>query len=85
MPDATRKRTVEVQDHPNQARILEDGVLIATHPGLDGRNQRRVDPAHRNAPPAQPPRRVQTTTVARRSFDFYGAVGRRLTVAEGSQ
>ena len=53
VPDATRKRVLEVQNHPSEVRIFEDGALIAAHPVLEGRNQRRVDPAHRKAPPAR--------------------------------
>ena len=74
VPDATRKRVVEVQNHPNEVRIFEDGTLIASHPVLEGKNQRRVDPTHRKAPPVQTP----VVCVARRPLDFYGAVGRRL-------
>ena len=44
VPDATRKRVVEVQSHPEEVRIFEDGRLVASHPVLEGRNQRRVDP-----------------------------------------
>ena len=55
VPDATRKRVVEVQSHPKEVRIFEDGALIAAHPLLEGRGQRRVDPAHRKAPPTRPP------------------------------
>jgi transposase len=82
VPDATRKRVVEVQSHPKEVRIFEDGRLIAAHPLLEGRNQRRIDPAHRKAPPARPaePRK---TGVGRRPLAFYDAVGRRLA-AEGA-
>ena len=85
VPDATRKRVVEVQNHPNEVRIFEDGTLIAIHPVLEGKNQRQVDPAHRKAPPAQASQLTKTTTVARRPLDFYDAVGRRLAVTEASQ
>ena len=51
VPDATRRRGVEVQNHPGQVRIFEDGTLIAAHPVLEGRNLRRLDPSHRTAPP----------------------------------
>src|SRR5271169_3983311 len=47
VPDATRKRTVEVHTLANEVQILEDGALIATHPVLEGRKQRRVAPGHR--------------------------------------
>ncbi len=76
VPDATRKRVVEVQNHPDEVRIFEDGTLIASHPVLEGKNQRRVDPAHRKAPPMRTPTPV--ARVARRPLDFYDAVGHRL-------
>jgi transposase len=81
VPDATRKRVVEVQSHPNEVRIFEDGVLIAAHPLLEGRNRRRVDPAHRKAPPVRTPEPPQAG-VGQRPLAFYDAVGRRLA-AEG--
>ena len=82
MPDATRKRVVEVQSHPKEMRIFEDGVLIAAHPLLEGRNRRRIDPAHRKAPPARPPE-ARAPGAGRRPLAFYDAVGRRLA-AEGA-
>jgi len=51
VPDTARKRVLDVQNHPSEVRIFEDGALIAAHPVLEGKNQRRVDPAHRRAPP----------------------------------
>ena len=77
VPDATRKRVVEVQNHLKEVRIFEDGVLIAAHPLLDGKNQRRVDPAHRKALPARTPE-TSGSGVGRRPLAFYEAVGRRL-------
>jgi hypothetical protein len=77
VPDATRKRIVEVQNHPKEVRIFEDGLLIAAHPVLEGKNQRRVDPAHRKAPPAPAPE-TPRPSVGRRPLAFYEAVGRRL-------
>jgi hypothetical protein len=86
VPDTTRRRIVEVQNHPAEVRIFEDGQLIANHPVLEGKNQRRVDPSHRKpVPPAR--RAVQMSsspaeaTVARRPLAFYEAVGRRLANA----
>jgi DNA replication protein DnaC/transposase len=74
-----RKRVVEVQNHPREIRIFEDRRLIAVHPVLDGRNQRRVDPVHRKlaqirqeAPPPATGREI-----GRRSLSIYEAVGRR--------
>src|ERR1700739_1397268 len=49
VPDATRKRVVEVHTLANEVRIFEDGALIAAHPVLEGRHQRRVAPGHRKA------------------------------------
>ena len=42
VPDATRKRVVEVHTLADEVRIFEDGALIAAHPVLEGRHQRRV-------------------------------------------
>jgi transposase len=84
VPDATRKRVVEVQNHPREIRIFEDRKLIAVHPVLDGRNQRRVDPAHRRLAQVRTPRAPKPASreIGRRSLDFYEAVGRRLAAAE---
>ena len=82
VPDATRKRVVEVQSHPGQVRIFEDGALIAVHPVLEGRNRRRLDPSHRAAQPAAEPPAAHPTP-AQRPLDFYAAVGQRLAEAGG--
>ncbi len=50
VPDAARKRVLEVQRYPAEVRIFEDRKLIARHPILEGRNRRRVDPSHRRPP-----------------------------------
>jgi hypothetical protein len=86
VPDATRRRTVEVNTLADEIRIFEDGSLIATHPVLEGRHQRRVAPGHRKAMTTQ--RRwsdggVTTVmragdVVAQRSLDFYDAIAQRL-------
>ncbi|WP_291736598.1 hypothetical protein [Leisingera sp. F5] len=77
VPDTTRKRAVEVQNHVDEIRIFEDGICIARYPVLEGRNRRRVDPAHRKAPP---PRAIaqKSKGVPQRSLAFYDAVGQRL-------
>ena len=77
VPDSTRRRTVEVQSHPTEVRIFEDGELVAQHPVLEGRNQRRVDPGHRKAPPRTPAPVVPPAAI-QRPLSFYDAVGRRL-------
>ncbi|MEM1163656.1 MAG: IS21 family transposase [Pseudomonadota bacterium] len=79
VPDTTRKRVVEVQNHVTEVRIFEEGQLIACHPVLEGKNRRRVDPGHRKAPPAcQLP---SSPGVSQRPLTFYGAVGDRLAAA----
>lgn len=77
VPDTTRKRVLDVQSHPKEIRIFEDGALIAVHPVLDGRNRRRVDPAHRKVPPLLPPE-TMPPGVGVRPLSFYDAVARRL-------
>ena len=83
VPDTARRRTLEVQHHATELRIFEDGALIAHHPVLEGKAHRRVDPAHRKAPP-QRPAVPPSPQGLRRPLDFYDAVGRRLA-AEGAR
>jgi hypothetical protein len=83
VPDATRRRVLEVQNHPSEVRIFEDGALIAAHPVLEAKNQRRVDPAHRKAPPPAAFHEPPSTGVGVRPLSFYDAVARRLA-SEGA-
>ncbi|WPY96518.1 IS21 family transposase (plasmid) [Limimaricola variabilis] len=89
VPDATRKRVVEVQNHPREIRIFEDRVLIAVHPVLEGKNQRRTDPSHRKPVPPRPPELLmpampgRVTEVGRRPLAFYDAVAKRMASGEG--
>jgi transposase len=89
VPDATRRRTVEVHTLPQEICIYEEGVLLAAHPVLEGRHQRRVAPGHRKAatrsrsghgPEPDSGAAVGRTgdVVAQRSLEFYDAVARRL-------
>ena len=86
VPDATRRRAVEVHTLADEICIFEDGTLIATHPVLDGRHQRRVAPGHRTSSSGSRRRMVDGVvilgragdTVARRSLEFYDAVARHL-------
>jgi len=88
VPDTTRRRVLEVHSMVDEIRILEAGVLIASHAPLQGRRQVRIDPAHRRArqrgdnAPGQAPVVLGRTgdVVARRSLDFYDALGRVLAV-----
>jgi transposase len=85
VPDATRKRIVEVHTLADEIRIFEDGALIAAHPVLEGRHQRRVAPGHRKLVRTADRYRDNPIlilragdVVAARPLDFYQAVGRRL-------
>ena len=85
VPDATRKRVVEVHSLADEIRIYEADRLIATHPVLEGRHQRRLAPGHRRISTSRAAVEVAATpigragdVVARRSLDFYEAVARRL-------
>ena len=91
VPDTTRRRTVEVHSTANEVRILEDDQIVAVHPIMDGRGQRRILAGHRTTPP---PANSQTTrqplppgrsgdVVALRPLAFYDAVGKRLA-ADGA-
>ena len=86
VPDSTRRRPVEVHVLPDAVQIFEDGQLVASHPVLEGRGQRRVAGGHRQQ------RRAATGVargpaplsvrpgehVPRRPLAFYAAVGQRL-------
>jgi transposase len=85
VPDATRKRVVEVPTLADEVRIFEDGALIAAHPVLEGRHQRRVAAGHRKVPRITDPHRDKPILILRtgdvvvaRPLEFYQAVGRRL-------
>jgi hypothetical protein len=79
---------LEVHSLVDEIRILEAGVLIASHVPLQGRHQQRIDPAHRRprqrsgSPTAQAPAALGRAgdAVARRSLDFYDALGQVLAV-----
>jgi hypothetical protein len=87
VPDTTRRRVLDVHVLADSIRIFEDGALVACHAPLEGRGEKRLDPAHRKTPPlprrrpgeASPPLILRAgDRAARRSLDFYEAVGRRL-------
>jgi transposase len=85
VPDATRRRVVEVHTLANEIRIFEEGELIAAHPMLEGRHQRRVAPGHRKSLPTGHRRGSEASLVSRtgdvvaqRSLAFYDAVARHL-------
>jgi transposase len=86
VPNATRRRIVEVHSTASEVRILEDGHLIAVHPVLEGRGRRRITAGHRSLPPpanSNTPRRSAAParvgeTVTPRPLAFYDAVAQRL-------
>ncbi|WP_420337057.1 IS21 family transposase [Roseibium sp.] len=90
VPDTTRKRVLEVQHHPQEVRIFEDGDLIAAHSVLEGRNQRRIDPSHRKVPPhtrrigGRPDKLASPleARVTQRPLSYYDAVARRMATQE---
>jgi len=87
VPDATRSRMVEVHSLADEVRVFENGKLIAAHPFLEARKQRRVHPDHQRS--MTPQHRPMTwdeshvvkpagDTVLQRSLVFYDAVGKVL-------
>jgi hypothetical protein len=90
VPDATRKRVVEVHSLADEIRIFEADRLIAVHPVLEGHHQRRLAPGHRKMPTQRSAAEAAAIPigragdiVARRSLDFYEAVARRLAGESG--
>jgi transposase len=91
VPDGTRRRVVEVQTLADELRIFEDGRLIAAHPLLAGRGQRRLAIGHRHRPPPGAdvgPGEIRRAlidrpgdTVPERSLAIYTAIGRVLARA----
>jgi transposase len=82
VPDATRRRVVEVHSMADEIRIFEGDRLIASHPVLDGRRQRSLIEGHRlptrRRGLAPVPPVFTGDLVALRPLDVYEAVGRRL-------
>lgn len=88
VPDTTHRRAVEVQVTAQEVSILEAGRLVAVHPVLEGRGQRRVAAGHRRfpAPPHTKTRRQQDSPpitlpgeqVGRRDLGIYDQVALRL-------
>lgn len=87
VPDCTRRRTVEVHGMADEIHIFEDGRMIAAHPVLDGRGQRRIAAGHRSTPPPPnsatpreglPPIRRAGEVVTCRPLEFYDTIGRHL-------
>jgi len=89
VPNATSRRPVEVHTTAGEVRILEEERVIAVHPVLEGRGQRRIIAGHRSLPPpanSHTPRHGGVAvrageTVTPRPLAFYDAVARRLAAA----
>ncbi len=90
VPNSARRRPVEVHSTAQEVRILEDARVIAVHPVLEGRGQRRIIAGHRSLPPpanSHTPRQGASSkarageTVAQRPLAFYDAVARRLAAS----
>jgi transposase len=86
VPNTARRRVVEVHSTANEVRILEAGQVIAAHPALEGRGQRRIIAGHRSLPPPAnsrtprngAPKAPAGEFVALRPLAFYDAVAKRL-------
>lgn len=85
VPDTTVRRKVAVQITAQEVHILEDGNLIAVHPVLDGRHQRRIACGHRHGPPPgnarttrQMPQPTDDAVVGRRDLAIYDSVAASL-------
>jgi len=88
VPDTARRRVLELHCLLDEIRILENGILLASHVPLEGRGRTHIDPAHRKAVAraGRGPGATQLVLpragdrVARRSLDFYDAVGRAMAI-----
>lgn len=93
VPDRTRQRVVEVHTLADEVHIYEGPRLVAVHPLLEGRGQRRVAAGHRRWPPPgcgsyrrrsadavilTPPGHA----VSRRDLAIYDCVGHALAAGE---
>ena len=82
VPDATRRRVVEVHSLADEIRIFEDDRLIARHPVLEGRRQRSLLDGHRRQRRRNDdlplPHGFTGQQVVSRSLDIYAAIGQQL-------
>ncbi|MEO7469186.1 MAG: IS21 family transposase [Sphingobium limneticum] len=85
VPDATRRRVVEVHSLADEIQIFEDDRLIARHPLLEGRRQRSLLEGHRRQYRPKDenpiPHGFTGELVTRRSLDFYAAIGQQLAAS----
>lgn len=81
VPDATRRRMVEVHSLADEIQIYEGDLLIARHPMLEGRRQRSVLSGHRRSGrkcDIAAPSVIDGARVTCRPLDIYDAIGKRL-------
>jgi transposase len=87
VPDTTRRRVLDVHVFADAIDIFENGERIAAHVPLEGRDQKRIDPAHRKIVSFKQRQRghdvhggISRTgdRVARRSLELYDAIARRM-------
>jgi transposase len=84
VPDATRRRVVEVHSLINEVRIFEDDHLVACHTPLEGRRQRSLLEGHRRSREQAGDRLLAKSKgqhVVPRSLDIYAAIGQQLAGA----
>ena len=93
VPDSTRRRIVDVQLRASEVRIYEGPRLVAVHPLLEGRGQRRVAAGHRRWPPPGQRGSAATTgviltppghAVSRRDLAVYDRIGHVLAAGAPS-
>ncbi len=95
VPTTTTSRVVDVHIGPSTLRLFSKGELIATHPRLEGKHQRRLDPLHRRSPPPEQLSRISATSkvkdggvplrIPTRSLALYAAIGEGLSQTGGAQ
>ena len=88
VPDATRRRIVDVHSLADEIQIFEDDRLIARHPHLEGRRERSLLDGHRRRSRKKDdlplPHGFTGQQVTRRSLDIYAAIGEQLAAAGAS-
>jgi transposase len=88
VPDATRRRLVEVHSMADEIQIFEGDRLIARHLLLDGRRQRSLLEGHRRSARQRDQASVLAglggERVVRRSLAVYEAIGHRLATVTGA-
>jgi hypothetical protein len=79
VPDGLKKVEVEVRATLEEVNLYQEGRLLVSHPVLEGRGQRRIDPTHRrHGNPRNQERMFRTINdtieVQRRPLDVYEEV-----------